>query len=332
MSTLTRHELERSLKSGELHPLYLLHGPETYLRDSAARFIADEALRDTLLREFNDVRFSLVAGNVHEAIATAEQLPMMSPHRVVRIADFGKLGEADEEVLIRYLDNPVDSSVVIFVAGDLDKRKKFTRTLLERCEVVEFSRVSDAEARAWAKSRLKELKVLADDRVLSEIIALVGDDIQMLCSELDKLATAAIKTRRISTEMVTDLIGRSRELRNFELGDHLVARNRKRALETLHRLLEDGVQPVMLIGLIASNYHRLALAKELLTRGSPADVFQSIPMPGFKRNEFLAVLQRCDAATIARGIERIAAADLAIKTSQATPRLQLELLVCELAR
>jgi hypothetical protein len=38
-----------------------------------------------------------------------------------------------------------------------------------------------------------------------------------------------------------------------------------------------------------------------------------------------------DAKRIARGIQLIAAADLAIKTSQATPRLQLELLICELA-
>jgi DNA polymerase III delta subunit len=42
-------------------------------------------------------------------------------------------------------------------------------------------------------------------------------------------------------------------------------------------------------------------------------------------------LQRSDATKIARGIKLIADADLAIKTSQATPRLQLEMLVCELA-
>ncbi len=87
----------------------------------------------------------------------------------------------------------------------------------------------------------------------------------------------------------------------------------------------------MLIGLIASNYHRLALAKDLLTRHGKDAVLQTLRMPWRKQNEFLATLQRSSAADIARGISRIAAADLAIKTSQATPRLQLEMLVCELA-
>jgi len=36
-------------------------------------------------------------------ISIAQQLPMMSDRIVVRIRDFAKLREADEEVIIRYL-------------------------------------------------------------------------------------------------------------------------------------------------------------------------------------------------------------------------------------
>jgi DNA polymerase III delta subunit len=86
----------------------------------------------------------------------------------------------------------------------------------------------------------------------------------------------------------------------------------------------------MLIGLIGSNYRRLALGKDLLMRGAREEIFRSISMPPFKRDSFMSTLQRTDAAHIARGIQLIAAADLAIKTSQATPRLQVEMLVCEL--
>jgi DNA polymerase-3 subunit delta len=213
----------------------------------------------------------------------------------------------------------------------LDKRKKATKALLERCVVVDFSPLKDAEAKAWARTRLKDLKVAADERVLTEIIRLVGTDTQTLLSELDKLSDAALNTGRITAELVDELIGRTRELSNFELTDHIMARNRKRALETLHRLLNDGAEPVMLIGLIASNYHRLALGKHSLARGTRDDVFRNISLPPFKRDAFIRTLQSCDAGQIARGIQLIAAADLAIKTSQATPRLQLEMLVCELA-
>lgn len=331
MTMLSRVELDRSLGAGQLRPLYLLLGNETYLRSSAVQKITNAALSETLLREFNECSFSLLSDPVQSAIAAAEQLPMMAQHRVVRIRDFAKLREADEERLIRYLGNPAPSTVMIFIADELDKRKTATRILLERCAVVEFLPLKDAEAKAWSKTYLRELKVSADEAALTEIIRLVGTNVQTLQTELEKLAAAAIDTGRITLKLVDELIGRSRELSNFELADHVMASNRKCALETLHRLLDDGAEPVMLIGLIASNYHRLALGKHLLARGNRDDVFRNISLPPFKRDSFIKTLQRSDPDKIARGIQLIAAADLAIKTSQATPRLQLEMLVCELA-
>jgi len=330
MKTLTRVELERSLREG-IKPLYLLAGLESYLRGAVANMIADAALSGTLLREFNESSFSLLTDEARSAIAAAEQLPMMSEKRVVKVRDFHKLRENDEQILISYLNNPCPSTVMIFIANDLDKRKALTKGLLDSCTVVDFSPIKDAEAKTWCRKRFQELKTTADDAVLSEIIRLVGTDVQTLYTELDKLASAAIDTRKITLELVDDLIGRSRELSNFELSDHLLANNRKRALETLYRLLDDGAEPVMLVGLIAGNYHRLALGKYLLARGGRDEVFRNISLPPFKRDSYLATLQRSDEAKIARGIQLIAAADLAIKTSQATPRLQLEMLVCELA-
>ncbi len=330
MKTLTRIELERSLREG-VRPLYLLLGPEIYLRRVAAQQITEVALSRTLLREFNEASFSLLSDSVQSAVAAADQLPMMSDMRVVRIRNFARLREADEDTLIRYLNNPSPSTVMIFSADELDKRKKSSKVLLDTCTVVEFSPLKDSEAKAWAKSHLKELEITADDQVLSEIIRLVGTDVQTLSNELEKLASAAAQTGRITMPFVDELIGRSRELSNFELGDHLLSGNRQRVLETLHRLLEDGAEPVMLVGLIAGNYHRLALGKHLLTRGGREAVFRNISLPPFKRDSYISTLQRSTAAKIARGIQLTAAADLAIKTSQATPRLQLEMLVCELS-
>jgi DNA polymerase-3 subunit delta len=332
VSTATREELKRQLKAGQVGSLYLLHGPEDYLRERAARAISDAALRDAPLREFNESSFSLASADVQQAIAAAEQLPMMSARRVVRVADFTRLREADEEALLRYVARPADSSVVIFVADDVDKRRRLTKALLAACVSVEFAELKDGELTAWAKSRLRELKAEADERTLQQIVALAGPSVRRLEAELTKLATAALPGSRISMEMVESLVGRSRELSNFELTDHLVAGDRRRALETLGRLLDDGAEPVMLIGLLASSYHRLALAKDLMSRGAPKEeVFRLVAVPYSKREEFLTTARRADGEQIAQRIRRIAAADLAIKTSQATPRLQLEVLVCELS-
>jgi DNA polymerase-3 subunit delta len=239
------------------------------------------------------------------------------------------LRDADDEVLSRYVNNPVPTTVVIFATDDLHKGKRLSKTLLDRCVVVEFPPLKDGEAKAWAKSRLKALKVTIDERALSQLVELTGTDVQTLNSELEKLSAAVMDSRVITPDVVDSLIGRSRELSNFDLGDQLVAGDRRRALHTLHRLLEDEVPPVLLLGLIASNYHRLAIAKELMARGEREEVHRMVPY--FKKNDFLAAIQRTSSERLYDGLRKIAAADLAIKTSQATPRLQLEMLVCELA-
>ena len=136
---------------------------------------------------------------------------------------------------------------------------------------------------------------------------------------------------KITVELVEALVSRSRELMNWELTDQMLLGNRRRALQTLEHLLDDGAPPLMLIGLIASNYRRMALAQWLLSQGAPPrEIFRQVPMPPFKQNSFLATLNRTDGRTLARMIGRIAAADLGIKTSKATPRMQVEMLVCEL--
>ncbi|MGB8510646.1 MAG: DNA polymerase III subunit delta [Pyrinomonadaceae bacterium] len=335
MSILSREDLKRALKSGRVEPLYLLFGPEGYLRDAAARAITQLALKDASLREFNEASFSLSNTDVQQAIATAEQLPMMGERRVVRITDFARLREADEGALLRYITRPVESSTVIFVADDLDKRRKLSKTLLEVCTGIEFATLGDAELAAWAKSRLRELKAQTDERTLRHIIALVGPSVRQLSTELEKLATAALPGDYISMEVVDELVGRSREISNFELTDHLIARNRRRAVETVRRLLDDGTEPLMLVGLLASSYHRLALAKDLMSRGAPEqEVFRVVNMPFRQRKEFVATAIRADANDLARRIRRIADADLAIKTSAGGAkgaRLQLEMLVCELS-
>jgi DNA polymerase-3 subunit delta len=326
----TRKDLSQSLKQGIIAPVYLLWGPEAYLRDAAAQEVADAALQDTLLREFNDSEFSLARGDARAAIAAAEQLPMMSGRRVVRITDFARLDEANEETLLRYVERPVETSVVIFITEDLDKRKKFTKKLMAGA-AFEFRPLTNPELTAWARTHLRGLKSEMDAPVLSRVIELVGSDVRTLSNELNKLSVAALPAGKITAELVEELVGRSRELMNWELTDQMIARNRPRALQTLKHLLDDGAPPVMLIGLIASTYRRIALAQALLSQGTPTrDLFRQVPMPPFKQKSFLAMLDRIDARQLARQIGRIAEADLGIKTSKATPRMQVEMLVCEL--
>ena len=60
------------------------------------------------------------------------------------------------------------------------------------------------------------------------------------------------------------------------------------------------------------------------------EVARVIGLPGFKQEDFLATARRADGDKLSWSLQRLAEGDLAIKTSKATPRMQIEMLVVEL--
>ena len=330
MPARARKDLEQSLKKGQLEPFYFLYGAETYLRDSAMRAIADAALQGTLLREFNDSSFNLLNNDVRDAIAAAEQLPMMSERRVIRLRNFARLREADEEILLAYVERPVETSVVIFVGDDIDKRKKLGKKLMASAGAFEFQPLKSNELPAWIKSHLKSINADIEPEATRRLIE-AASDLSTLTNELNKLAAAALPSGRITADLVDQLVSRSREHMNWDLTDNIVSRNRRAALKVMREFLDDGEEPVLLTGIIAGTFRRMALAKALHSRGaSPGEIFSEMRVPQFKQGAYLSMLNRIDSATMSRILQRIAEADLAIKTSKATPRMQMEMLVCEL--
>jgi len=329
MSVRTRKDLEQALKQGQIEPVYFLYGSEVYLRDQAIRLITETALTGTLLREFNDSSFNLLTNDVRDAIAVAEQLPMMSGRRVIRLRNFAKLREADEDFLLKYLERPVETSVVIFIGDDIDKRKKFGKKLLAG-GAFEFQPLKPNELPLWIKWHLKTLNAEIDPQALNRLTDM-ANDLLTLTNELNKLASAALPSGRITADLVDRLVKRSREHMNWDLTDSIVSRDRRTALKVLREFLDDGAEPVLLTGVIAGTFRRMAMAKELLARGaSPNEIFSEVRVPSFKQRAYLSMLSRIDSKMMAGMIQRIAETDLAIKTSKATPRMQMEMLVCEL--
>jgi DNA polymerase-3 subunit delta len=345
MNIFSREELRNQLKRGEIAPVYLLFGAETYLRDLAAKAITDMVLSDSSLREFNENELSLNNSPVQHALASAEQMPMVSAHRVVKVMNVvvstsgtkDNLREEDEESLTRYLNNPSKTSVLVFVVDELDKRRKIAKLLLEKSTAVEFAELKDEEMIGWAKTKLKDLNVEADERALRHLVGLVGNNVRRLTNEIKKLAVAALPDALITFELVESLVPDSREISNFELTESLLLKNKPRALQILKKILDDGAEPLMLLGLISYNFRRLCMSKELMRQGvERREVARIMRLPYGKQEDFLATARRIDIEKLTWIMQRIAGADVAIKTSiggggMSGSRLQIEMLVCELA-
>ena len=345
MAILTRDDLRTQLRRREIVPVYVLFGAETYLRDLAAKTIADMSFSEGDFRDFNESEFSLnTADGLRAAVAAAEQLPMMSNRRVVRINDVrvsssgqrDTLKEDDEKALAAFLDDPPASCVVIFVADELDKRRKIAKLLTERATAVEFAKMTDAELTKWARDKIRDAGSEADETTIQRLVGVVGDDVRRLTNEIQKISAAALPDRLITADLVDSLVNNSRELTNFELTDHLLAGRKEKALAVLDKILNDGAEPLALLGLISYNFRRLLMAKEMMSRGvDRREVANVLKMRYSGQEAFLAAARRSDTAQLAKVIKKLANTDLAIKTSigggPSGARMAIEMLVCDLA-
>jgi DNA polymerase-3 subunit delta len=335
----SQQDFYRKLSSGQIAPLYLLEGEEAYLREQALRKLIAKAVDETV-RDFNVTALSVAQGNLDEALALARQYPMSSSHRVVVVTGFEALSDERQlELLKDYLRDPVPTTALVFISAGMDNRRNIATMLRKTCQVVTFDPLDDREAAPrWLTDYVSRAGCFIEQSAAAYLIGMVGTDLRRLASEADKLVNYIGGQGRIGREEIDELVRYTREHSNFELTDAIIDGNRKRALELLEHIYASAsenpqTQSLMILGAIASQYRKLMMAKELIRQNAPnSEVAKAVGMSPYAVGRLNEKARKTDAEAILRGIRRIAQTDVALKSSLATPRLQLELLVCELCQ
>lgn len=343
---MKKEELRDQLKRGVVLPVYVLYGDEVYLRDLAANTIAGKVFGDGDLRDFNESVIELSnEADLARALAAAEQLPMMASRRLVRVSGVrvtqgGKndtIKEEHEEMLKAYLARPSETTVLIFLADELNGVRKMGKLLRSQPGAVDFASLDDAELLEWARAKFKADSISIDDRTLRFLIDLVGNDLQRLSNEVEKLILASFPQKTVDNSLIEALVPNRRELTNFELTDRLVRRDSLGALRVLRKILDDGAEPVMLLGLISYNFRRMMIAASMMQNGAERrDVEQLLRLRYSDQEPFLRFARQLGTNGLTNALRRIAETDLALKTSiggggPSGSRILIEVLVSELA-
>jgi len=313
---ITREKLWQQVKAGNFQPVYVLYGEETFLRDNAAATIAKLAFGETDFRDFNDDLFSLnTPDNIRTALASANQLPMMAARRVVRITEVrvstssmkDTLKEDAEDLLAAYLANPSPTSVVVFVVDELNGTRKLGKMLKNHSAAVEFKSLDSSEIQKWALDVFKKAEVTIEPNAMRKLVEYSGNDVRRIAGEAEKLATASFPDKKIDAAMVEMLVRDHSQAASFEYANLLLAGRKEEAVTTLEKSLNDGDEPLALLGGLAWKF------RDELKRSDGSKSH---------RNDRLAF-----------ALQRIAETDLAIKTSLGGSggRRQIEMLFCELA-
>lgn len=177
-------QINADIKSGNFQRVYLLHGPEAYLRLSYAAKLCDAILpsQDTL----NFVRFDGAKTEETAIIDFAETMPFLAERRLIRVQDSGFFKKATD-LLPDYLKKVPDYAVIVFVESEIDKRSRLFKAVSSCGYVAEFPVQDERTLLRWGAGILARSKIRIREDDMRFLLQRTGFDMNRLSSEIDKL-------------------------------------------------------------------------------------------------------------------------------------------------
>jgi DNA polymerase III delta subunit len=265
MPVLNEAVLRNQLATGKLSSLYVLVGDDETEKSAVAHEFIESI--DEGLRAFNVERFYGAETRVGELIDAAATFPMMVPRRIVVIfAAEGllipkresKASDEAQEQLEAFIDSPPDHATVVFVCGDIDRRRRLVKRLLERALVIDCGTITDsAGAERWVKARAAQAGVPLDGDAVRTLVARVGADIVRLRAGIERVGLYALGQPTVTSDDVRAAVPAGPDSpEDFGIANAIGERDAARALAELAAALDAGAQPVFLLGQIRSSSER----------------------------------------------------------------------------
>ncbi len=226
---MTYEDIAKDIKNGKFAPVYLLMGEEDYYIDRISNYIVEKAL-DENEKEFNLTIMYGLDTDMASVVNNAKRYPMMSEHQVVVVKEAQNLRSWEE--LSFYMQKPLTSTILVFCYkhGTLDRRKKIVAEIEKNGVVFESKKLKENLLPGFITTYMKRRKMEIDDTAAQLMAEFVGNDLNRLAGELDKLIITMPKDRnRITPVEIERNIGISKDYNNFELKNALITKDTLKA-------------------------------------------------------------------------------------------------------
>lgn len=331
MAVIDSQVVYKELENKKFRSLYFFYGDESYLIDQMPdRF--KFAVLDENSYDFNLNIYYADDTQVSQIREAAETLPVFAQQRLVIVKNAHQLNDSDWAELDPVISKPVDSTVLVFIAEKVDKRKKFFKVISEKAAVVEFKKPYDNQVPGWINyiAQNHTLKITPD--AIHKLHRLVGNNLSEIDSQLKKLRSfkGAKPDEQVTIELgdVNQVVSLSREENIFDFTKAIGQKDRPRALEQLVQLLDQGQNEVSIVQLVARHMRILLTIRSGLDQGLGGAKLASIAkVPAYFVEGYCDQAVHWPVRKIEEALSLLQETDKALKSSPLSSHLWLENMV-----
>ncbi len=328
---LKYRDLISDLKRGNILPLYLFSGEEEFLIQEAVDLIIEKTVAPGA-RDFNFNTAYCRETSAADLVNLCQTFPFLSERRLVIAKDIDAFKAADLDELTAYLRSPSPTTSLVLISAQRRYEKKPVVSAVEASGAVTvFYALQDREVLAWIDewARARGLSIRQD--AAQYLWQRIGNELQKISNELQKVAISIKERKAITFDDVKAVAGDFREYTSFDLADAIGRRNREQAFLILSRLVQEGEQPVGLLGSIAWNFRRLLRAKAMEAAGMGyEEIKKKIGVIWHQSAKFQEQMRRFTMAELRGAFSIMLAADRTLKSSSLSGRLVLERMILRL--
>jgi DNA polymerase-3 subunit delta len=257
-------ELNEDLKTGNFKQAYLLYGEESYLkRQFKNRFIK------AIVPEEDTMNFTYFEGKGIDADAViehADTLPFFSDCRLIILEESGFFKTGDNP-LISYLSNISETTRIIFIENEVDKRSKMYKAIKEYGMVTELSYQGEDILRKWIASQAKNQGKEIERSTIDYLLQRVGVEMESIQNELEKLFAFTYKRELITREDIEQVSSGQIYNQIFEMVNAVASGNQNKALKLYYDLLTLKEPPMRILFLLVRQYRLTYQVKDIVNKG-----------------------------------------------------------------
>ena len=253
-------------QQGKFDMVYFLQGAEPFFIDNVIENIELNALDDSQ-KSFNQYVLYGKETSLTEILNIARKYPMMGERQIVIVKEAQEMRGWNKEdqvnLLINYLENPSPTTVLAFgyKYKTLDKRTKLAKAFGKEAVVLDSKRLYDNQIPDWLRSYANALGVKLSNKAVMIMAENIGNNLQRLSNEIEKLKINSQDGQEIDEAMVQKYVGISKDYNSFELQTAIAMRNETKAFKIVKYLAANpSANPlVMTLGSLYSFFSKLLI-------------------------------------------------------------------------
>ncbi len=312
-------DIVRSVGEGNYAPVYFLQGDEPFFIDNIIEHIEQNALEESQ-KSFNQYVLYGKETDFPRVLGTAKQFPMMGERQVVIVKEAQELKgwnkEVNQTLLMDYLANPLTSTILVFgyKYKTLDKRTKLAKELDSRTVMLHSKKIYDNQVPDWIHSYTRARKVDISNRAVGLLAENIGNNLQRLSNEIEKLLLNVKEGDTIDDKAVHRYVGISKDYNVFELQSALSTGNQLKAQKIVKYFAANPANHPMVLTIynLFSYFSKLLLAHHSPKKDKHS-IAKAIGVHPFFAEEYIRALRQYSLPVVLRNIQFVHQADLASK-------------------